>query len=151
MNLDQVTIEIRPRRAWEAVDLGLLMARRWWWSMTKVWLLLTLPLFLLLNLVPQDWIWLSTVIIWWLKPLFERPLLHILSQAVFGYLPDTRSTLKAFPAQAARQWFLSLTWRRFSFTRSLDLPVIQLEGLSSERRKQRLGILTAKTPTPPPG
>ena len=148
MNLDQVTIEIRPRRAWEAVDLGLLMARRWWWSMTKVWLLLTLPLFLLLNLVPQDWIWLSTVIIWWLKPLFERPLLHILSQAVFGYLPDTRSTLKAFPAQAARQWFLSLTWRRFSFTRSLDLPVIQLEGLSSERRKQRLGILHREDSNP---
>ena len=32
MNLDQVSIEIRPRPAWEAVDLGLLMARRWWWQ-----------------------------------------------------------------------------------------------------------------------
>lgn len=148
MNLDQVTIEIRPRRAWEAVDLGLLMARRWWWPMTQVWLVLTLPLFLLLNLLPQDWLWLSTVIIWWLKPLFERPLLHILSQAVFGDLPDTRSTLKAFPAQAARQAFLSLTWRRLSFTRSLDLPVIQLEGLKGERRKQRLGILHREDSNP---
>lgn len=148
MNLDQVTIEIRPRRAWEAVDLGLLMARRWWWPMTKVWLLLTLPLFLLFNLLPQDWLWLSTVIIWWLKPLFERPLLHILSQAVFGYLPTTRETLAAFPAQARRQLFLSLTWRRLSLTRSMDLPVIQLEGLKGERRKQRLRILHREDSNP---
>jgi hypothetical protein len=148
MNLDQVSIEIRPRRAWEAVDLGLLMARRWWWPMTKVWVLLTLPLFLLLNLLPQEWLWVSFVVIWWLKPLFERPLLHILSQAVFGHLPDTRSTITAFPTQARLQVFLSLTWRRLSFTRAMDLPVIQLEGLRAERRKQRLSILHREDSNP---
>src|SRR5690606_34093737 len=99
---------------------------------------LTLPLFLLFNLLPQDWLWLSTVIIWWLKPLFEHPLLHILSQAVFGYLPTTRETLAAFPAQARRQLFLSLTSRRLSLTRSMVLPGMQLQGLRRERRKQRL-------------
>lgn len=148
MNLDQVSIEIRPRPAWEAVDLGLLMARRWWWPMTKVWLVLTLPVFLLLNLLPQDWLWVNMVVIWWLKPLFERPLLHILSQAVFGHLPDTRSTLNAFPAEAGRQLLLSLTWRRLSLTRSMDLPVIQLEGLKGERRKQRLRILHREDSNP---
>ena len=43
MNLDQVTLEIRPRSAWEAVDLGLLMAKRWWLPMIKVWLLASAP------------------------------------------------------------------------------------------------------------
>lgn len=148
MNLDQLTIEIRPRRAWEAADLGLLMARRWWWPMMKVWLLLTLPLFLLLNFLPTQWTWLSYLLIWWLKPLFERPLLHILSQAVFNQEPDTRSTLKAFPAQAWQQMFLSLTWRRFSPSRSMDLAVIQLEGLAGERRSERLAILHREDSSP---
>lgn len=148
MNLDQLTIEIRPRRAWEATDLGLLMARRWWWPMMKVWLLLTLPIFLLLNLLPSHLMWLSYTLIWWLKPLFERPLLHILSQAVFNQPPDTRTTLKLFPQLAWRQLFLSLTWRRFSASRSMDLPVIQLEGLAGEERSQRLAILHREDSSP---
>lgn len=148
MNLDQLTIAIRPRRAWEAVDLGLLMARRWWWPMTKVWLVLTLPLFALLNLLPGNWLWLSYTLIWWLKPLFERPLLHILSQAVFNQTPNTRSTLKAFPELARRQVFMSLTWRRLSPSRSMDLPVIHLEGLHGARRRERLAILHREESNP---
>ncbi len=141
MNLDRVTVEIRPRSPWEAVDLGLLMARRWWWPLTRIWLLLTFPLFMLLNLLPGDWRWLSLLVIWWLKPLFERPLLHLLSHAVFGELPDTRSALRAFPGLAWRQWFASLTWRRLSLTRSMDLPVLQLEGMGGYERSERLSLL----------
>lgn len=141
MNLEQLTIEIRPRRAWEAVDLGLLMARRWWWPMTKVWLLLSLPLFVVLSFFPGNLLWLSYILLWWLKPLFERPLLQILSQAVFNHEPDTRSTLKAFATLAGQQLIASLTWRRLSPSRSMDFPVIQLEGLRRQRRRERLDIL----------
>src|SRR5690606_5352973 len=141
MNLEQLTIEIRPRRAWEAVDLGLLMARRWWWPMTKVWLLLALPLFVVLSFFPGNLLWLGYLLLWWLKPLFERPLLQIISQAVFNHEPDTRSTLKAFATLAGQQLIASLTWRRLSPSRSMDLPVIQLEGLRSQRRRERLDIL----------
>lgn len=148
VNLDQLTIEIRPRRAWEAVDLGLLMARHWWWPMTKVWLLLSLPLFILLNFLPQNLMWLSYTLVWWLKPLFERPLLHILAQAVFNQTPDTAQTLKTFPKLARQQAFASLTWRRFSFSRSMDLPVIQLEGLGGSRRQERLSVLHREESNP---
>lgn len=141
MNLEQLTIEIRPRRAWEAVDLGLLMARRWWWPTIKVWLLLSLPLFVVLSFLPDNLRWLSYLLLWWQKPLLERPLLHILSQAVFNQEPDTRSTLKAFRALASQQFIPSLTWRRLSPSRSMDLPVMQLEGLRSQRRRERLDIL----------
>lgn len=150
MNLDDLTLEIRPRRPWEAVDLGLHMARRWWWPMTKAWLAVSLPLFLLLNLLPVDWLWLSYLIIWWLKPVLERPLLHILSQAVFGQLPSTTDTLRAFLRLAGRQMFLSLTWRRLSPTRSMDLPVIQLEGLRGQRRQERLALLHREDAAPAP-
>jgi Domain of unknown function (DUF4129) len=141
MNLEQVTVEIRPRQAWEAVDLGLLMARRWWLPMMKVWLIISLPLLALTLLIPPEYLWVGSIILWWLKPILERPLLHILSHAVFNDLPNTNDTLKAFPSLAKKQWFMSLTLRRFSPSRSMDLPVIQLENLAGTTRKQRLDTL----------
>lgn len=148
MNLDQVTLEIRPRTAWEAVDLGLLMARRWWLPMTKIWLLVSLPVLLIALLIPTDKWWVSAVLIWWLKPIYERPLLHILSRAVFNDLPDTRSTLKVFSSFAFKQLLLSLSWRRLSPTRSMDLAIVQLEGLSGSRRQERLGVLHREDSSP---
>lgn len=148
MNLDQVTLEIRPRTAWEAVDLGLLMARRWWLPMTKAWLIVSLPLLIIALLIPADTWWISALLIWWFKPVYERPLLHILSRAVFNDLPDTRHTLKAFSSFAFKQWFLSLSWRRLSPTRSMDLAVLQLEGLSGSRRQERLGVLHREDSSP---
>ncbi|HSC68283.1 MAG TPA: hypothetical protein VLC79_11355, partial [Cellvibrio sp.] len=148
MNLDQVTLEIRPRSAWEAVDLGLLMAKRWWLPMTKIWLLISAPVFALTLLIPDSWFWVSALLMWWLKPVFERPLLHILSHAVFNELPDTRSTYKLFPSLATEQLFASLTWRRFSPTRAMDLSVLQLEGLAGARRQERLSVLHREDSSP---
>lgn len=148
MNLDQVTIEIRPRSAWEAVDLGILMARRWWWPMMKIWLIVSFPIFLISLLFPQDQLIWAAVFIWWFKPVYERPLLYFLSHAVFNELPDLRSTLKQFPSLAFKQFFSSLTWRRLSFTRSMDLSVLQLEGLSGARRQERLTVLHREDSSP---
>jgi hypothetical protein len=148
MNLDHVTLEIRPRSAWEAVDLGLLMARRWWLPLMKAWLITSFPVLLIALLIPAEKWWASALIIWWLKPLYERPLLHILSRAVFNDLPSTRATLKQFPSLALKQLFLSLTWRRPSPTRSMDLPVLQLEGLAGARRRERLDILHREDSAP---
>jgi len=148
MNLNQVTLEIRPRSAWEAVDLGLLMAKRWWRPMMKTWLLVSFPIFVFTLMIPETWFWVGALFMWWLKPLLERPLLHILSHAVFNDLPDTRSTFKLFPALAFKQIFASLTWRRFSPTRAMDLPVLQLEGLKGARRRERLSVLHREDSAP---
>lgn len=148
MNLDQITIEIRPRTAWEALDLGLLMARRWWWPLMKAWLIVSAPVLMIALLIPTDKWWISALVIWWFKPIYERPLLHILSHAVFNDLPSTHSTLQQLPKQALTQIFLSLSWRRFSPTRSMDLPVLQLEGLSAARRQDRLAILHREESAP---
>ncbi len=141
MNLDQVTLEIRPRNAWEAVDLGLQMARRWWKSLLSVSLITAFPILIIALLLPADKWWLSALILWWLKPIYERPLLHILSRAVFNDLPSITTTFRQLPSFAFKQLFLSLTLRRLSPTRSMDLPVLQLEGLTGARRKERLDVL----------
>jgi hypothetical protein len=148
VKLDQVTIEIRPRSAWEAVDLGVLMARHWWWTMMKIWLFASLPFFVISFLFPQDQLVWAMLFVWWIKPIYERLLLYFLSHAVFNELFDVRSVLKAYPALAFKQIFLSLTWRRFSFSRSMDLPVLQLEGLTGARRQERLAVLHREDSAP---
>lgn len=141
LDLSQLAIEIRPRRPWEAIDLGVLMARRWWWSLTKLWLLLVAPLFLMLAFLPIEWLWLQYGLLWWLKPVFERALLDFLSRSVFGDEPTTLRVFKNFTRLAFTQCIASLTWRRLSPSRSFDLPVMQLEGLSGGARSTRLAIL----------
>lgn len=141
MNLDRLNIAIRPRRDWEAVDLGILMARRWWWPMFKTWCIVTLPLLLLTLVLPLAWLGLVPFLLWWLKPLFERPLLLILSQGIFGEQLTTTQVLKACPRLFLLQIVPSLTWRRFSPQRSMDLAVIQLEGLRGSQRQARLDVL----------
>lgn len=141
MNLEQLRIAIRPRRDWEAVDLGVRMAQQWWWRMLRVWLILSSPWLIAACLTPPQYQWWVSLSLWWCKPLFERPLLMILSQGVFGVELSTREVLRATPRLFLNQIFLSLTWRRFSFTRSMDLPVIQLEGLHGAERRDRLNVL----------
>ena len=147
MQFDQIAVKVRPRSAWESIDLGILMARNWWWPMCRAWLAVTLPAFIVLQLLLYSYPVIAIVIFWWLKPIWERPLLHILSRALFGEVPELKQTLCAFPGLAAKQWFASLTYRRLSLTRSMDLPVIQLENLKGKQRAQRLKVLHGNTGT----
>ncbi|AHL74505.1 membrane protein [Stutzerimonas stutzeri] len=141
MRLSDATMEIRPRNAWESLDLGTLLARRQAQLLGLSWALLTLPVFALLSLVFWRHPTLSLLLFWWLKPLYERLPLFILSRSLFGDTPTLRRSFRALPGLLRSQWFSSLTWRRFSLTRSFDLPVLQLEELSGSTRRYRLTIL----------
>ena len=141
LDLNNLAIEVRPRNAWQAVDLGILMARRWWWPLVKIWFCLSFPIFVILAFLPLDYLWLQATIVWWLKPYFEQALLEFLSRAVFGDEPSTKAVIKMWPRLLKMQWFSALTWRRLSISRSMNLPVTQLEGLSGRERSQRLDVL----------
>jgi len=141
MDLEKVTAKIRPRRGWEAIDLGISLVQKHALVLYKIWFAISFPLFLILSLV----LWQSPhwmiIILWWLKPILERPLLHFLSRELFGEGLSAQQCIKAFFSLAKIQWFLSLTMRRFSFTRSFDLPLIQLEGLKGHARTKRLRVI----------
>lgn len=132
---------LRPRSAWEAIDLGILLARRQARLLAISWALLTLPVFGLLSLVFWQHPTLSLLLFWWFKPLYERLPLFILSHALFADTPSLRRSMTALPGLLRRQWLASVTWRRFSLTRSFELPVLQLEALSGSARQQRLLVL----------
>ena len=141
MRLTDASVIIRPRSAWEALDLGVLLARRHRSLLSRSWALLTLPVFVLLSAIFWQYPSIAILLFWWLKPLYERLPLHILSHALFGATPSLRQAFKALPGLLKPQLLASLTWRRLSLTRSFDLPVLQLEGLSGQARSQRLIVL----------
>lgn len=141
MRLTDASVVIRPRNAWEAVDLGTLMAGRQQWLLVKSWLALTLPFFLVISLAGWRWPVAAGIVFWWLKPAFDRLPLYILSTSLFGAEPTVRQALRAWPAQARPNLIASLTWRRFSPWRSFYLPAVQLEGLKGKALSERLKVL----------
>lgn len=132
---------IRPRNPWEAMDLGFSLVRAWWWPVYRVWLALVLPLFVLLQLVFHERLWLAAVVLWWLKPLLDRALLHVFARAVFGEPPGVRATLRALPRLLRTGLLWHLTLLRLDTIRSFRLPVLQLEGLSGRARAERIRAL----------
>jgi hypothetical protein len=141
MRLTDASLAIRPRSAWEALDLGTLMARRHLGLLMASWALVSLPVLLLLSLLLwRHPVW-ALLLFWWLKPAFERLPLYILSHALFHATPSLGESLRALPRLLRPQLLASLTWRRFSPSRSFDLPVLQLEGLGGSLRSQRLNVL----------
>jgi hypothetical protein len=141
MRLSDATVVIRPRTTWEAMDLGILLSQRHRRLLMTSWAIVTLPIFALLSWVLWDSPSLAVFIFWWLKPVFDRLPLYILSKAMFGETPTLKQALRQFPQLLKPQLLASLTWRRLSLSRSFLMPVVQLEGLSGQPRQQRLQVL----------
>lgn len=143
MNLDALTLRLRPRVAYEAMDLGQLLLRRNAASVYRVWAVTVLPLMLACILLMPVAPWLPALLIWWLKPLYDRIVLYVLSRAVFGQQVGVRDL-------AWRNIFGSSLWWSLSFARldpgrSFSLPVYQLEGLGFKRRRERFKVLDKST------
>ncbi|SEI24612.1 DUF4129 domain-containing protein [Pseudomonas asplenii] len=141
MRLTDASVAIRPRSTWEAMDLGILLARQHRGLLMTSWAIVTLPVFALLSLLLWEHPSIAMLLFWWLKPAFERLPLHILSKALFGDTPTLKQALLAWPRLLKPQLLASLTWRRLSMSRSVTLPVQQLEGLAGQARQQRLQVL----------
>lgn len=143
MSLDNMAIAIRSRTPWQAVDLGFVLAREWWWPIMRAWLAVFIPIALVLALVLHRYpLWLP-VVIWWLKPLYDRVVMHVLGEAMFGSIPTLRQTLRALPGVLRHSGLIaSLTWRRpFNFARTFHLPVWQLEKSRGAFARARIRAL----------
>ncbi len=104
MNLERFVAVMRPRGSFEAVDLGFLIVRRFWTRLIVAWLLPSLPVMALLAWWLPGQPLLGLPLFWWLKPFFERPLLYVLSRALFGEVPRWREVFRggrSAPASSA--------------------------------------------------
>lgn len=143
MQLERLSVVLRPRRPWQAIDLGFRMTIRWWRELMTLWLCVSLPWFALcaLLLTNRDAMYAAPLLLWWSKPVFERPLLYFASRAVFGEQLPVRSILRNLGNIIRPQALSWLSWRRLSPTRSFDMPVTLLEGLNGRDRSTRISIL----------
>jgi hypothetical protein len=145
MQLENVQAVIRPRTSWEATDLGILLARRWWWPLTKSWLLLMVPMIgvaqLLDTVYETEWGWPGLLLLWWIKPAAEVLQLQWLSRALFGEEMTLAKLLQGAASAWRKQLPTVLFMGRLSRTRSLDAPVHQLEGLQGQQARERMALL----------
>lgn len=149
MQIERLTLAVRPRNPWEAMDLGVRMVQQWAKSLYRLWLLIFFPIILLSIAATWGNIEYTPLLIWWLKPLYDRVLLYFLSHAVFGEYPSVGQTLRALPSLWLNFPSLNaLLFGRFDSLRSFSLPVTQLEGLRGKARRERLSVLKRKVASP---
>ena len=146
MQPTDIAVELRPRTPWEAIDLGLAMLQRWWQQAYGVHLA-TLAFVCIASLGVAWWSArpvVALVLIWWLKPVYDRAVLHVLSRAVFGELQGVRTTLAHAREWLASGLFRALTFGRFDMARSFHLPVVQLEGQRGAAARERRSVLARR-------
>lgn len=146
MSPDKLAVALRPRNGWEAIDLGLQLARHCakpLFGATAVVVLCTTLLGLGISALGDgDWNGWAWALVWWLKPLYDRVALHTLSRAVFGETTSLRQALAALPGLMRHSGlFAALTWRRLNPQRALRLPVDQLEGMRGKPARARRQLL----------
>lgn len=143
MRIDQARVELRPRSAWEAMELGTALVRRHARAVWRPWAIATLPVFALLNAAAWaiDALWLAALAMWWLLPLFDRIVLLVLSRAVFGDAPAAREVLAAQWRLGWRGTGARLAWARPSPWRCIAMPVELLEGLDGAALRQRRSVM----------
>lgn len=145
MKIESLAVELRPRSGWEAMELGAALVRRHAAAIWLPWLIVTGLVFVLLNLAAWaiGHVWLALLAMWWLRPVFDRIPLYVLSRGVFGGVPTVADTLRAQLHWGWRPMLGHLTWRRFSPLRTATLPVDLLEGATPAMMRERRRVIGA--------
>jgi hypothetical protein len=134
MNFDAVQMEIRPRLMWEASDLGVALGRRHARALVKYWLFLMLPFLAIsgcLIFLAPSW---STLLIWWLKPMFGIMPIFVLSRNLFGVQPRASECWRVLGRWLRYRAWWELTLGRFFMRRGMRQVVQVLEGKTTRSR-----------------
>lgn len=140
MDLNKINVELRPRSGWQSIDLGFQMARQWFLPLASLWLCLAIPCYLLLKLLPLPG-YVTLIVWWWFKPLYEAPLSFWCSRAMFSEQVSHKQALAATRQKFTKLLSSYLSIRRLSTSRSQDMNVVMLENLTGKPRTQRVAIL----------
>ena len=176
MKLDHMQVAVRPMPTVQAIDLGTMMARHWFVPLWQIWVKMALPFFILLFLLPMlgklffadnlaemgllgelihsDWfVEVLFLLFWWLKPIYEKPMVSWMGQALFDSALSKPNPTRQASIQSVIKTGRSLKHgikpdagklllrHRISTQRQLMLPILQLERPSNEQFKARLNVL----------
>ncbi|MDR1429384.1 MAG: hypothetical protein LBI85_03770 [Spirochaetaceae bacterium] len=137
---DGGVLRLRRRSGWEASDSGILLWRR---NIGALLLFFALPYALIVSalcLAPRIMLPWAAFGLWWLNPLMDRLILHVISLRFFDYnasLSRLARSLVSIRAGLAGD----LLWRRFSPWRGGRMPVRMLERLKGKAARKRIAAL----------
>jgi len=142
VQLDKIIIALRQRTPWEAMDLGVMVMR-------KLWPVILFPWFILMSGVLafvlfaefQGYWYFASFFLWVIKPVYESMILYILSRGIFGEYLNTANVFSSTGKWLKTGILTTILFWRLSPSRSFNMPVNLLEGLSGAKRKQRLESL----------
>jgi hypothetical protein len=134
---------LRQKDAREAADAGILLWRE---NFTHFIIFFAIPFWVcafVLRLIPADFWYLSWLILWLLKPLFDRLILHVVSIRFFENDAGYKRLFKGLGRTLTRGLLGDLLWRRFSPSRSSIMPMRVLEprGKSAKETSKRKALL----------
>lgn len=145
MQREDVRIRLRRRSEWEAFELGRVMLREWRGPIYRAWAATYGIAAVIVVLATWPWPVAAPWVLWWLKPFFDRVLLFVLGQCVFGRTASLGDVWRALPDILRRSGLLSaLTVRRLSPIRSLLLPVWQLERQRGAEARARARVISRR-------
>jgi len=138
MKAEQLQLALRPRPAYEAVDLGVEMTQRSGRSLLRAYVPFALLLVVACGATIEVARWLPSLLLWWCLPWLDRTLLDIYARQAFG---DATTFADAWEARRRAPWRPMLEWLtlwRLSWWRAYSMPVGQLEGQTGAARRQRV-------------
>ncbi|MCP4597237.1 hypothetical protein [Neptuniibacter sp.] len=141
MNLTELQIKAELRSKWQAIDLGIAMAKRWYLPMFLSWLIPAVIIFTGMNIFFWESPWVAILTVWWLKPLFDRLPLFLLSRYLFNEATFKQLNLKSLFKLYCFDLLSALTWRRLDFRRSFSLAITILEKQKGLKRSKRYSLL----------
>jgi hypothetical protein len=141
MQLERIAIVLRSRTPWEAVDLGFRMAAHWARPLWTLWFALFLPLAVVLTIALREQPWLAALLLWWLLPVLDRFLLHVLARSVFGEVPALAQTLSDWRSILRGGLWFNLLLRPLAWRRGFLAPIHQLEGQRGAALRRRPAML----------
>jgi hypothetical protein len=137
-----MSVRLRPRNSWEALDLGIALVRQHARRVYGTWLVVYAPFAAILIAIFHQQPIFAWLVLWWLKPLFDRVVLEVLSGEIFDVHVPPGEMLRKLPGLLWRSGIIgALTWRRIDFARSMHLPVYQLERLTGRDARARIRVL----------
>ena len=131
-------LHLRRRSVWEAADSGLLLWRK---SFADFIPFFAIPVWIAacgLRFLPLDENgYIPYLALWWLKPLFDRLILHVVSVRFFNSSARFKDLRKGLWGTLRRGLLGDLLWRRFSPGRGARMPLRVLERLHRKQYSQR--------------
>ncbi len=137
MRAEAITLVLRVRSMFEAVDLGARLVQRNAASVWGSWW----PALLVVSAVAaasvQLWVWAPALVFGAFRVWLDRTLLFVMARAALGQSTRFADVLGAWREVWLGQVLLTFFWRPWSPWRSFTQPVYQLEGLTGARRRAR--------------